>query len=76
MVHDSCSMIMIGHYIIHYYKYSTEAYTLLSHSLIPAEVSIVPAILISLVLTFISLSGYLRYSTNDPVILLYWLRIP
>ena len=66
---ECCSMIMIMPYIIHHYKYHTGAHYFLQSFFHSAEVSIVPTILISLVLTLIPLSGYPRYSTNDIVVL-------
>jgi hypothetical protein len=56
---------VIIHYIIFYYKYYTGAYYSPQSFYHSAEVSTVPAIHISSVLTFISLTGYSRYSTDD-----------
>ena len=66
---ERCSVIVIVPYIIRYYKYLTGAHYFPQPFFHSAEVSIVPTVLISLVLTLIPLSGYPRYSTNDIVIL-------
>ena len=62
-------MIVIIPYIIRHYKYYTGAHYFPQSFFHLAEVRIVPAVLIPLVLTLIPLSGYPRYSTNGIVVL-------
>ena len=66
---ERCSVIVIIPYIIRYYKYHTGALYFPQSFFHSAEVSIVPAVIIPLVLTLIPLSGYPRYSTNGIVVL-------